>query len=216
MNTVDLSHTISSDMPVYPGTAPPAFIQPCTIEKDGFLENRITFFSHTGTHVDAPAHIIEGARTLDRFAVDHFIGAAGLIDLTGLKKSVIDLDDIKPHRDLIEHSEFILIQSGWSRHWGIEAYFHDYPVCSVEAALWLSGFSLKGIGLDMISADETGSSDFPVHRIFLKQEILLIENLTNLSALQGSEFIFACFPLKSAQADGSPVRAVAMIQKKQC
>lgn len=66
MKIVDLSHTISPDMPAYPGTEQPIFKIGRTIENDGFLEKEITLYSHTGTHIDAPAHLIKGLKICKR------------------------------------------------------------------------------------------------------------------------------------------------------
>lgn len=212
MKIIDLSHSISPDIPVYPGTEPPVFITGSSIDEVGFLEKKITMYSHTGTHIDAPAHIINGAKCLDQLSIEHFYGRAFLLNLTPTINQSIGVENLKPHQDLIRNSDFILFNTSWSKFWGSERYFYDYPVLSLEAAEWLSGFQLKGVGLDMISADEPDSQDFPVHKIFLSHDIIIIENLTNLDAISGSRFIFSCFPLKIEKADGSPVRAVAISQ----
>ncbi|MCP4656698.1 MAG: cyclase family protein, partial [bacterium] len=98
-----------------------------------------------------------------------------------------------------------------SRFWGTEAYFSEYPTLSPEAALWLGDLGLQGLGLDMISADETGSDDLPIHKILAGRSMIIIENLTNLHGLPENRFLFSCLPLKIQQADGSPVRAVAIM-----
>jgi kynurenine formamidase len=70
-------------MPVYPGTEPPEFLVPCTIAVDGFTEKKLTLYSHTGTHMDAPAHILEGAPTLDHLPAARSSAARScLISLT--------------------------------------------------------------------------------------------------------------------------------------
>jgi kynurenine formamidase len=91
MKVIDLSHPVSPGMPVYPGTEPPVFVTGTSIAQAGFLEKKITLFSHTGTHVDAPAHLIEGAMTLDELPVDQFIGKAIVLGLEGCKGPVIDI-----------------------------------------------------------------------------------------------------------------------------
>jgi len=105
-----------------------------------------------------------------------------------------------------------LIHTGWSLYWGTEKYFSNYPVLSLKAADWLSRFELKGFGLDTISADEADSQDFSVHKALLRNDTIIIENLTNLEKLPCSQFVFSCFPLNFEDADGSPVRAVAIIE----
>jgi kynurenine formamidase len=211
MKIVDLTHMIGPDMPCYPGTEPPKFEKPCTLEEYGFVEHKITFYSHTGTHMDAPAHVLPQARTLDQFATGHFVGPAVSLDLSRLKKQAIDIHDLKPYQNLIEGKEFVLLYTGWYRLWGTAAYFKDYPILTPEAAQWLAQFDLKGIGIDMISVDELDSTDLPIHKVFLKRNTVLIENLTGLAELGNREFTFFCLPLKFVKADGAPVRAVAVM-----
>jgi arylformamidase len=76
----------------------------------------------------------------------------------------------------------------------------------------LTGFPLKGIGLDAISIDPITSTDFAIHHILLSKEILIVENLNNLNAIPVDFFEFFSMPLWIKSADGSPVRAVAMIR----
>ena len=211
MKVIDLTHYIDSEMPVYPGTEPPTFSTPCTIETSGFTESRVALYSHTGTHIDAPAHIIPGAKTLDHLDIDHYFGRACMLDLTPVMKGTIDIADLKPHEDLMGKGDFVLLHTGWSEFWNKGRYFEGYPLLSPEAATWISGFRLKGLGVDMISIDREGTADFPIHRILLEQNILIIENLTNLQGLPGMGFSFSCLPLKFENADGSPVRAIAII-----
>jgi len=213
MKIIDLTHCIGPDMPCYPGTEPPVFEKPCTLEQHGFVEHKITFYSHTGTHMDAPSHVLPRARTLDQFAAGHFAGRAVSLDLTQLKKPVIDIHDLRPLRSLIKGKEFVLLHTGWYKFWGTSAYFKDYPVLSPEAAQWLAQLDLKGVGVDMISVDAMESFDLPIHKIFLTRDIVVIENLTGLDELGNRDFTFFCLPLKFMQADGAPVRAVAVVNE---
>ncbi len=208
---IDLTHPISEAMPVYPGTEPPVLKTECTIEEIGFLEKKITLFSHTGTHMDAPAHLIKNALTLDKLPANQFYGDAFLIDITNLQGHIIELEDIKSHEKAIESAEFVLIHSGWSRYWGNNKYFINYPVLSLDAAKWLANFNLKGIGLDTISADKIDTLEYEVHKYFLGKNTVIIENLTNFDLLPSNQFTFSCFPMSFEDADGSPVRAVAIV-----
>ena len=208
---IDLTHPISEGMPVYPGTEPPVLKTECTIEDIGFLEKKITLFSHTGTHMDAPAHLIKNAKTLDKLPTSQFYGRALLLDLTNINGSIIELKDIESYKDEIKNVEFVVLFTGWSTYWGSNKYFESYPVLSFEAAGWLSEFGLKGIGLDTISADNIDTVEYEVHKSFLEKNTVIIENLTNLSKLSGNNFIFSCFPMSFKDADGSPIRAVGIV-----
>ena len=208
---IDLTHSIFEGMPVYPGTEPPVLKTECTIEDIGFLEKKITLFSHTGTHMDAPAHLIKDAKTLDNLPIDQFYGKALLLDFTRIEGSIIKLDDLEPYKVDIEKVDFVLLYTGWSSYWGSEKYFKDYPALSYDAAKFLGKFSLKGIGLDTISADKIDTVKYEVHNSFLQNNTVIIENLTNLNLLSGKQFIFSCFPMSFENADGSPVRAVGIV-----
>jgi arylformamidase len=210
MKTIDLTHTISNEMPVYPGDEPPRIKTVTSIETDGFRDSRILLSSHTGTHVDAPAHILLNSSTLDRIPLDCFIGECSVIDLTAVTNPAIHLADLESHEFLFQNSEFIFLHTGWSRFWGQDNYFRGFPVLSIEAALWIRSFKLKGLGIDNPSVDEAGSTDFPIHKILLER-MLIIENLANLEKLPETGFIFSCFPLKLDGVDGSPVRAAAIL-----
>jgi len=213
MLLIDLTHPISEDMPVYPGTEPPVIVAGCTVAEDGFLERKITLWSHTGTHVDAPAHLFENGRTLDAFPVTTYVGPARVLDVTGAANGIIGLDSIEPRLREIEQVDFLLIRTGWSRFWGTDQYFSGYPVLSTEAAGSLAGLGLKGVGFDAISPDPVGSENLPVHRVLMGAEMLIIENLTGLEQLPPEPFDLSCFPLAFEDADGSPVRAVAFPRK---
>ena len=206
MRVFDLSHTITEDIPVYPGTAPPKIEQANTLERNGFAEKRLTFFSHVGTHIDGPAHILPQGPCLDDLAAEAFVGRGICLKVSTPQ---IDADFIRAHMEWLPESDFVLFKTGWSRFWGSQRYFSGYPVLDEEAAHLLRHQSLKGIGFDTISADNAESESLPIHRILL-QNMIIIENLTNLESLPPHPFFFSCLPLPIQSADGSPVRAVAI------
>lgn len=207
MPILDLTHTIHEAMPVYPGTEQPRLSVGTTIDRDGFAEKLLTMFSHTGTHMDAPAHLLAGGRGLDGYPVDQFLGPAVVVDARGTRE--VPLSMLLPHAPRIRQAEFVLLLTGWAAVWGRPEYFDGFPVLTVEAAQWLAGQGLKGVGVDAISVDPVGTQDYPVHKVLLGAGLVLIENLTGLDQLPQEPFAFTCLPLKLRDADGSPVRAVA-------
>ena len=210
MRIVDLTHKIKAEMPVYPGTEPPVLQQANTMEKDGFVETKLTLYSHTGTHMDAPAHMLEAGVFLEEQEAGRFVGSATVLDFTGWKSERIGLEEMAPYEEKIKKADFVILKTGWAKLWGSEAYFKGFPALSLEAARWLSGFSLKGIGVDTISIDVMGSNTMEVHKQLLSNNINIIENLTNLDAVEQETFLFCCLPLKFQESDGAPVRAVAI------
>jgi len=200
-------------MPSYPGTPCPIFQPFASIGEHGFAEQLLTLSSHTGTHVDLPSHILSAGSSLDAFGVERFAGKGIAIDLRGVAGGLISVEALHPFRALIKEIDFLLLCSGWSQYWGTADYYAGYPVLSSQAARWLTGFHLKGVGVDMISVDTADSVDFPVHRCLLQKEILIIENILCPPQLFHSFFTFCAFPLKIAGAEASPVRAVALIEE---
>jgi arylformamidase len=211
MTIVDLTHAITPIMPVYPGTEPPVFQRANTVERDGFAETLIRVGSHTGTHIDAPAHMVANAPTLDQFGAERFVGRACVVDVSAVDGGEIARSVLEPHADIVARCDFVLLHTGWSRYWGDAHYFAGFPVLSLDAAGWLIGRNLKGVGLDAISVDPVGASEFSNHLAFFRAGLIVVENLVGLDALIGRTFLFSCLPLALPHADGSPVRAVAML-----
>ena len=212
MDIVDLSHTISPDMPVYPGTEPPDFREACTIAVDGFAEKRVSLHTHTGTHVDVPGHVLRGGPLLDEMGPRAFIGSASVVDVSGVRSGEIGASLLQAEERAISEGDFLLLHTGWSRFWGQERYLSGFPVLTMDAARWLRRRRLKGIGFDTISADPAGSVALEIHREILGAGAIIIENLVGLDALVGRTSLFSCLPLRLAGGDGSPVRAVAILR----
>ena len=212
---IDLSHIFNEKMTVYPDTLRPEFKVQSTVEKDGYAELKMTMVLHTGTHIDAPCHMFKNAKSIDRFPIDKFIGKAMVIPCQNIDE--LSLDYLQPYEEQIAQIDFLLFFTGWQYKWNTPAYFDDSPTPAIEAARWLSKFNLKGIGFDSFSIDKIISAhtvtpeNLPNHHLFLEKEILLIENLTNLDKLPDNPFLFQCLPLKLENADGSPVRPIAII-----
>jgi kynurenine formamidase len=211
MRIIDLSHALEPNMPLYPGTVAPRFEETASIETDGYREKRISLCVHTGTHVDAPAHLIKGAQTLDQLPLEMFYAEALLLNVSAPGKLVITMDDLAALDSRRKDGRFLLLRTDWSRYWGREDYFSGYPTLSQAAAHWLAQTGIIGVGLDALSADPLDAPALPIHYILLGAGMIIVENLTHLSALPEKGFIFSCLPLNIVDADGSPVRAVAVL-----
>ncbi len=211
LRVVDLSHPISPGMPVWPGSPAPELGPLATIRDDGFAEQSIRISSHTGTHLDAPAHMIEGGATLDSFPAGHFFGRAALVDARCVSTGRIGLSLLEPNRDAISSADFLLLHTGWANFWGGSAYDSGYPVLDDAAAAWIAGIGLRCVGIDAPSVDPADSDAFPVHRRLLGSGLLLAENLTNLHLLPPGSCALAIFPLPVRGAEACPARAVAFL-----
>ena len=214
MKVIDLTNTIRERMPVYPGTDAPRFIPANSYEKDGFKETLLQMYTHTGTHMDPPAHLFAGRTTLDQFPAEQFIGKALVIDCRGVGSGgAITRDLVERYGEKAREADFLLFNLGWDDRWGTDDYFGDYP-CLDDAVmdLVIQG-RYKGIGFDVIGLDPIADENLTRHKkLFQSRDIVNIENLKNLALCGSDLFWFSCFPLKLEHGDGSPVRAVAWFE----
>ena len=206
MKVYDLTHTIKNDMPVYPGTEQPQLTTACTIEEAGYRETLLHMFSHTGTHMDAPAHMLLDGAVLDSYDADKFTGTAVVVDCRG--EADISLPLLKRYD--LDGVDFVLFCTGWDKKWGSPEYYEGFPCLTADAAAYLATLPLKGVGEDSISLDPCGSVDFPNHITLLRADFVNTENLAGLDALIGRRFTFVTLPLKFENSDGCSCRAIAM------
>lgn len=212
MKVIDLSQLIYPEMPVYSKAESPSFQIVSSLKNGGYRLTNYNIYSHTGTHIDFPIHMLNSNSNSDNIPVDYFLGNATIVDYSKskTKNNHISIEDLSPYQKKIEKVDFIIIKTGWSYFWGEDSYYNDYPCLNSNAAEWLTSFDLKGIGIDAISIDRADSNNYPIHKKLLSKNILIIENLTNLDAITNEFFILSVLPLKLKNADGSPVRAVAI------
>lgn len=209
MKIIDLSHPLQNGTPVYPGDPEVSLASHAQLHPHGYHLTRMSLGTHTGTHIDAPSHILEKGRNLDDYPLSHFTGKGKLIDCTHARQITpeyfVDLwDQGAP--------EFLLFHTGNDKAWGGPTYFSNFPILTEEASELLAGMPLKGMGIDAPSFDPPDSSSYRLHSLFLGRDILLIENLCGLELLKGCDFTFFCFPLRIVKADGSPIRACAILE----
>lgn len=216
MEYVDCSHPLESEPGAYPGD-PPVEIEPhATHDKDGYRVTRLAMGSHSGTHIDAPNHLLPDGLTLDEYPIETFTFDA-------IRVSIPDLDSRQPivRADLPDVSDadladvdLLAIHTGWDRHWGTKSYL-DHPFLTPDLAQWLADRNCH-VGIDAISVDPTPTENavfgepegFPAHRALLGADRLIVENLTRLADVP-EQFSLLAFPLSLPDGDGAPVRAVA-------
>ena len=212
MKIIDLTHTVTNDMTIFPGGEQPDNHVISTVAINGWKETRLHMNSHNGTHMDAPAHVLEDGTTLDKIDVVNFVGMAALVDCTSVGEGEeIGLELIEKNKDIIDNAEFIIFKTNWSKYWNSDKYLGEYPIISDEVVDFIISSKKKGIAFDTISVDPINSSTLPKHHKILSNNILVFENLTNLDAVDNNLFVFCALPLKFENADGAPIRAIAMI-----
>lgn len=210
---IDMTHTITPDIPIYPGTPVPDLSPACTLTKDGFRETLLTFSSHTGTHMDAPAHLLRDGRTLDDMPMSQFSGRATVLDVSE-EGSVITEAFLRSNYEAIHCADFILFYTGWEERWGTERFLEDtFAVPDEDAVKYLLSRGLKGVGTDAVSIDRISDSRLPNHHALLRDSVVSIENLCLKKVRGRKDFLFFALPLKFRNADGAPVRAFAELRE---
>ena len=202
MSIVDLTQSLSNDIPHFPGDIQPNIYQTKTLEKDGVACCNMHISSHHGTHMDAPSHFVEGTASIDQISPHSFFG----------KGVVIRLEEGKqPDVSHVQKDEWVLFNTGWSSHWSSKDYYNQSPTIDEKTAELLANKKIKGVGVDAFSVDRMDAHDAKIHKILLKEGVMIVENLTNLDKLEGKHFDFIGMPLKIKDCDGSPIRAVARV-----
>lgn len=211
MKIIDLTHTINENILMFPGDEKPKIVRRTSVDKDLYTESSLRISSHVGTHMDSSYHVYNDGIPLDMHEVNQFVGDAIVINVSSKNENeFITMKDLADYQEVLANIDYIIFNTGWHRKWNSEGYFTGYPIIDEEVAEYISISQIKGIGVDTISIDRTFEDQLKNHHILLKRkEFVVIENLTNLDKISGV-FQFICLPLKWEDADGAPVRAIAI------
>ncbi|MFZ7121466.1 MAG: cyclase family protein [Eubacteriaceae bacterium] len=205
---IDLSHEINDDMQVYPGDPKVSISDFLTHEKDGYNVSKLDFGMHTGTHINVPYHFKKNGSKITDIDINNFIGIGVLVDISYKKfHEEITILDIKDYIEDIKKSNFIIFKTGMDKYFNSNDYL-SHPYLSIECASYISKLSISIVAIDVLSVDKTLSDNYPVHDILLSNNILIVENLCNLSGVKKRIGLYSFLPLKIKNGDGSPIRAV--------
>jgi len=183
-----------------------------TIEKDGWNASTLVFYSHCGTHMDAPVHFNAGPKTIDQMPVSDFFGNAWIIDLRSIgAKGLIKLKDIQEHTKHFQKGDSLILWTGWSKYVNEPTYRDDLPRVSDELAHWCVENEVKMLGVEPPSVADVNNLEevTRIHQILLGS-VIIIEGLTNLDQLSSDNVELVALPLKIESGDGSPARVVAI------
>jgi predicted dehydrogenase/kynurenine formamidase len=204
---IDLSLGIDNDMPkVTIQTAK-------TIATDGWNASNLLLYSHSGTHMDAACHFVDGAATIDEQDLAICCGPAKVIDLTPVQpRESIDVARLQGNLRDIQPGDRLLLRTDWYQRYGTPAYRDELPRISVELARWCVQRGVALIGVEPPSvADVNNVKELTdVHRILLKGSVVIVEGLAQLDQLTADTVEFIALPLNVIGGDGTPVRAVAI------
>lgn len=201
MRIIDVTRPMSTGMPVWPGDPPCRCGWSARLPGDGFNAAELSFGAHTGTHVDGPLHVLEDGASIGSLALDAFIGPAHVVDVgDGFE---IGAEWLAAH--LPGECERLLLRT---RAWHEPGVFPTrWPALTLEAARLLVERGVRLVGTDAPSPDAADAAGLPVHHVLLGAGVPIVENLLLDDVANGAYELIA-LPLRLAEADASPVRAV--------
>ncbi len=160
--------------------------------------------SHTGTHMDAPAHFILNTKTIDQMPLDSTVGLARVIEIKDPES--IKIEELKKHK--IKKGDRILFKTKNSALcWNTNDFVKDFVYISDDAGHWLGEIGVKCVGVDYLSVGSFRKGGHEIHKALLSKNVWIIEGL-NLSKVKPGKYDLACLPLRIMNGDGSPARAI--------
>ena len=190
-----------------------------------FQSTILTVSCHAYTHVDAPVHFLRGDRDIAQMPADQWMGAAAVVDLTHLgDNGEVTASELDAHAGHVQAGDIVLLRTDWPRRVNVdnERFWREAPYTGRSACEWLVKRRVKAVGYDyppdyairtMIfePARAVARHECTTHDVFFPAGITVIEYLTNLEQIGAPRCRFIALPLRIEGADGSPVRAVALV-----
>ncbi len=161
---------------------------------------------HTGTHIDAPLHFVEGGVATDEIPLEQLVGECLVVELTG--RDCITPDDLQS-LDIPAGTKKLIFKTDNSRLWAdlAHSFYEDYCALTTEGAEWVRDFGIHLFGIDYLSVSLYKDPPETVHRILLGADMVLIEGL-NLMGVPPGNYRLTCLPFKIANVEGAPARVI--------
>jgi kynurenine formamidase len=209
MKIIDLSHPLEHGQQTFPSDPKLSVVPHGTTETLKYNITQIVLGTHQGTHLDAMYHFRDDGKTLDQMPLDWFYGPARVLRIPKNAGEEITPADFEPFEEWLKPDAKIIYETGWHRQFGAANFFTEFPSLTQDAARYLAAKKIRMLGMD---TPTPGRDWYEVHHILLapETEIVIVETLANLDQVP-DEFTFAGFPLNFKGRDGSPIRAVAII-----
>lgn len=201
---IDLSHDIKDKMTVHPYDSCVKLYQDRFLESDKYNNFRLEIGMHAGTHIDTPMHLTERITPINRISLEKFMGRGCILDVRD--ESVITYKE--EYLSKVNEGDIVLLYTNHSNKYGTEEYYSNYPIVSKELVDFFIKKNIKILGIDSPSPDKY---PFEIHKLLFDHDILIMENMTNLSELLTiKNFEIIALPLK-INAEAALVRAVARV-----
>lgn len=207
MKIFDVTVAVSEHVPIYEGD-PRVEIE--SVKSIGGGDNanvsNLCFGAHTGTHIDAPNHFIDGTRRVEDLDLDKLVGPCRVVELDD---SVVSIEP--SHLDGLDGVERVLFKTRNSSFWSEpeKGFRTDFTYLAPESARMLADGGVKLVGIDYLSIEKFGSSDFATHITLLEKEVVILEGV-DLRKIAPGDYELICLPLKyvGGTGDGAPARTI--------
>ena len=199
----DISMTVCERMPVYKGRAEkrPQFTKDSDFETGTAYETRVNMNLHTGTHMDAPLHFIEGGGTIDNMLLDNVVCPCRVLDLTHVQGGI---PATELEKKTIDKGDFVLLKTRNSIEDLLEG---DFVYLDASGARYLCDKKIVGVGIDALGI-ERAQPGHETHKVLLSAGIVILEGLRLGAVAEGAYFLVAA-PMKVC-AEAAPVRALLL------
>lgn len=209
MRIYDVSVPISAGTPTYPGDPGVEIKEWLSLAKgDPANVSVLQFGAHAGTHIDAPAHFIEGAAQVNSLGLDRLIGEAQVVEVPD-DMLVVNEEVVATH--VKPGTSRVLFKTRNSNFWNDPSgkFQADYTYLDADAARGLVQRGVRVVGIDYLSVERFHSADFETHHVLLKNGIVIIEGL-DLREVRPGIYELICLPLRisGGSGDGAPARAI--------
>jgi len=213
---IDLSHTVTHGLVTYKGLPAPIICDYLSREASRklyapgteFQIGKIEMVANTGTYLDSPFHRYADGKDLSELELEKLANLPA-IKIDAPHKTSIDASNFPRNESLA--GKAVLVETGWSQHWNTPLYFEGHPFLTEDAAQFLSDSGVALVGIDSHNIDDVQDVRRPVHSILLKNEIPIVEHMTNLAAVPKGGFKFFAVPVKIKGFGTFPVRAFAIV-----
>jgi arylformamidase len=211
---IDLSLPLEHGQATFPYDPKLSILTHNTTSSIGYNITQISMSTHQGTHLDAPRHFYDEGIPVDAIPLERFFGEATLIDLApgGALEAgqPLTVDMFSTHAEAFRPGAKVVYRTGWDRAFGRPEYYSDFPSLTLEAAEWMAARHIGLLGMD---TPTPGRQWKEIHLALLRpgSEVVIVEALAGLEQLP-ARFTLAAFPLRIVGRDGSPVRAVAIVE----
>lgn len=212
---VDLSHTLLPGKEEYKLEVKNKFVEEFLPDhfrpkESWYIMSEVFMWSHVGTHLEAPYHYLRGGKDVSQISMERVMGEAVILDFSHKETNEpITKEELEEKGADIKEGDIIILKTGLDRFYRTSK-AHDRPYLTLQATSWLVEKKISCLATDASGFEVRGVHDQPNHKLLFKNDIPVIEHLTNLDKLTRKRIFLIALPWKVKGLDSSPVRVIAI------